>query len=277
LTSPYRPAENAGFKPSHSHSSAGVQKKPDPREAFSIRKWCDHAAAEAADLPPILSENRDLIESFQKELHSFALKLLECIAVALSLPRTHFATKHDRGLPNFDNFELMHYPALSPDSVASVPSHRISPHTDWGSITLLFQQDIGGLQVRPPHYANPVLSPDETWNNAPVFNDMVLVNIGDMMEFWTAGKLRSTWHRVTSNTVSNPEHGYMDRYCFAYFLHPNKDAVLVPIEGLRSEVNWKSRYEGTGRSAEEHIRARINGVHVEKDETFQGVTAIEAH
>lgn len=110
---------------------------------------------------------------------------------------------------------------------------------------------------------------------------MILVNIGDMMEFWTAGKLKSTWHRVTSNTVSNPEHGYADRYCFAYFLHPNKDAVLMPIEGLRTAKGWKSRYEGAGRSAEEHIRVRISGVHgdgkKEKDETFEAVNTVKAH
>ena len=202
-----------------------------------------------------------MIKAFQEELHSCALKLLECIALALGLPPTQFASQHSRGLPNFDNFELMHYPALSPKFAEEVPSNRISPHTDWGSITLLFQQDIGGLQVRPPHYTSPDLSPDEVWTNAPALNELVLVNIGDMMEFWTAGKLKSTWHRVTSNTVSHPEHGRTDRYCFAYFLHPNKDAVLVPMEGLRSEENWQSRYEGTGRSAEQHIRARINGVH----------------
>jgi isopenicillin N synthase-like dioxygenase len=258
--------------------SAGAKKKPDPREAFSIQKWVNAHAAEATTLPPILSENRTMIKRFQEELHSFALKLLECIALALDLPQTQFTSQHNRTLPNFDNFELTHYPALSLESVEEMPSHRISPHTDWGSITLLLQQEVGGLQVRPPHYVSPTLSPDEVWTNAPVFNDMVLVNIGDMMEFWTAGKLKSTWHRVTSNTISNPEHGRTDRYCFAYFLHPNKDAILVPIESLRSEENWQSRYEGTGRSAEEHIRARINGVHGTREElVMTSATALETY
>ena len=75
--------------------------------------------------------------------------------------------------------------------------------------------------------------------------------------------------------VSNPEHGYVDRYCFAYFLHPNKDAVLVPMEGMRVS-GWKPRYEGEGRTAEEHIRARIGGVHRVvkgdvKDEAAEGM------
>jgi isopenicillin N synthase-like dioxygenase len=258
--------------------SAGAKNKPDPRESFSINKWVDSDAADAAILPPILSENRTMIRTFQEELHSFALKLLECIAVALDLPSTQLASQHNRLLPNFDNFELMHYPPFSPKSVEQMPSHRISPHTDWGSITLLFQQDVGGLQVRPPHYTSPTLSPDEVWSDAPVFNDMVLVNIGDMMEFWTAGKLKSTWHRVTSNPASNPEHGRINRYCFAYFLHPNKDAVLVPIQGQRSEEDYQSRYEGIGRTAEEHIRARINGIHGTREEVAKrGQPPVESH
>src|SRR5436309_15180198 len=62
-------------------------------------------------LPPVLSEKRRMIKSFQEELHSFALELLECIAIALSLPKTQFASPHNRGRPNFDNCDLMHYPA----------------------------------------------------------------------------------------------------------------------------------------------------------------------
>jgi hypothetical protein len=53
--------------------SAGARQQPDPREAFSIRKWVDAAAAEAAALPPVLSEQRPMIKSFQEELHSLAL------------------------------------------------------------------------------------------------------------------------------------------------------------------------------------------------------------
>jgi len=95
----------------------------------------------------------------------------------------------------------MHYPVLDKDPASQISPHRISPYTDYGSITFLFQQDIGGLLVRPLHYLSLELSNDEVRTNAPVFNDMVLVNIADMMEFWTAGRLKSTWHKVTSNMV----------------------------------------------------------------------------
>jgi len=118
--------------------------------------------------------------------------------------------------------------------------------------------------VRPPQYKSPTLSPSEVWTDAPVYNNMVLINIGDMMEFWTAGLLKSTWHRVTSNTVANPEHGFTDRYCLAYFLHPDKDSVLEPLEQFR-KTGYVSRYDGAVRSAAEHIAMRINAIHGPKD------------
>lgn len=162
----------------------------------------------------------------------------------------------------------MHYPPVTQPSAQIAGQDikfRISPHTDWGTLTLLFQQSIGGLQVRPPHYTAPELDLDnETWTPAPVFNDMVLINIGDMLEFWTAGALKSTWHRV----VPTAAHGGVDRYTFAYFLHPNKDAVLVPIEAMKRD-GWVPRYAGIGRTAQEHIHARITGVHGQDKENGQ--------
>lgn len=248
---PYDPSKNAGFKGIRAIASS--RKQPDPREAFSVNKLVDEAAAEAFSLSPGLDAHRMQILTFQKSLHSFASRLLELIAVALDLPPSTFTSQHPRSRQNFDNFELMHYPPLSTTPAEEV-AYRISPHTDWGTITLLFQQSIGGLQVRPPHYTSPELHPDEQWTSAPAHNDMVLINIGDMMEFWTAGRLKSTWHRV----VPKPETRDVDRYCYAYFLHPDKDAVLEPIKQFEKE-GWIPRYAGKGRTAEEHIRARIAG------------------
>lgn len=232
----------------------------DPREAISINKWPTPEHATTAPLPPILSEARSQILAFQQQVQSFAKRLLELVALALDLPGTTFTRYHDAGKGNFDNFELMHYPPVtSPQDTdnASVPKFRISPHTDWGTLTLLFQSTVGGLEVRPPKYTNPTLSLDtETWTPAAALPDKILINIGDMLEFWTAGKLKSTWHRV----VPTASEGGLDRYTFAYFLHPDKDAILVPMKEFQQQ-GWVPRYAGVGRTAEQHIHARIEMVH----------------
>lgn len=257
---PYVPAQNAGFKPARSYSSANKEagaQKSDPRESFSMNKWVSKDAAASTPLPLGLAEHRETLLAFQRRCWGLANIILEQIAQSLELPQGYFLSQHHQDQANFDNFEIMHYPK---PELNEVSSHRISPHTDWGSITCLFQQKIGGLQVRPPRYTSPQPSPDEEWFDAPVLDDCILVNIGDMMEHWTAGKLRSTWHRVTSNTKYNREHGVSDRWCMAYFLHPDKDSVLKPIQQLKQE-GYVSRYEGEGRTAAEHIAARIGNAH----------------
>lgn len=104
-----------------------------------------------------------------------------------------------------------------------------------------------------------------------------------MLEFWTAGRLKSTWHRVVPVQT---EAGYgVERYSFAYFLHPDRDAMLVPMKGMERE-GWTPRYEGVGRTAEEHICARIEAVHglgsrgeagrsEKSEELFDGVNVVE--
>ncbi|ETI27318.1 hypothetical protein G647_09508 [Cladophialophora carrionii CBS 160.54] len=259
---PYIAARNAGYKPASSYGADG--KFTDPREAISINKWPTSSHASAAILPPILSEARGQIHTFQRQVQAFTAQLLELIALALGLPVTTFTRNHDPERENFDNFELMHYPPVAACAGSGAgltsdasPAYRISPHTDWGTLTLLFQSAVGGLEVRPPKYTSARLSlSTEKWTPAPALRDKILVNIGDMLEFWTAGKLKSTWHRVVPTAAD----GSLDRYTFAYFLHPDKDCVLVPMAGMEKE-GWVPRYEGVGRTAETHIHARIQAVH----------------
>lgn len=186
---------------------------------------------------------------------------MELIAIALELPMDQFTSCHSFEKENFDNLDLMHYPPVygSQHEDDKFSKYRISPHTDWGSATFLFQQDVSGLEVRPPKYTSPSLSLEtEKWTAAPARNDMILVNIGDMLEFWTAGLLKSTWHRVVPNTQLQGNMGAVDRYAIAYFVHPDQDTVLRPLEQMARE-GWIPRYKGFGRTAAQHIAARISG------------------
>jgi hypothetical protein len=61
------------------------KRKSDPREAFAINKWVDDAARDAAELAPVLAEHRDDIQVIQGELHEFAMKVLEFIALAIGV------------------------------------------------------------------------------------------------------------------------------------------------------------------------------------------------
>jgi isopenicillin N synthase-like dioxygenase len=94
---------------------------------------------------------------------------------------------------------------------------RLGAHTDYGSLTLLYQDETpGGLQVHR----------DGVWRDAPIVPGTFVVNIGDLMSRWTNDRWVSTLHRV-----QNPAQGRWDvpRLSIPYFHQPNYDAVIEAI------------------------------------------------
>ncbi len=92
-------------------------------------------------------------------------------------------------------------------------------HTDFGCLTLLFQQNIGGLQIQ---------TQSGDWQDAPPRAGCAVVNIGDMLARWTNDRYRSTRHRVVN---ASPE----ARQSIAFFFDPDPDADLSPLPGCQDE------------------------------------------
>ncbi|KAI4163463.1 MAG: hypothetical protein LQ342_002970 [Letrouitia transgressa] len=157
--------------------------------------------------------------------------------------------------------DYFQYPALAAtwdyDGAVDI---RAGAHSDYGSITLLFQ--------RPSQPGLEILTPTSTWSPVPVFprgtegdsSPPILVNVGDLLSYWTNGLMRSTVHRVICAKDKLSE----DRYSIAYFCHPANDTKLVPIPSKmiqRTQVKSSEvdRDPGTadGITAEEHLRERL--------------------
>ena len=100
---------------------------------------------------------------------------------------------------------LLHYPP-SRDLDVQPRQIRAGAHTDFGSITLLFQDGIDGLEVRKQQ---------QGWMSAPSLPDTILVNTGDLMQRWTNDTFRSTAHRVVLPEGSGTERS---RYSGCLFL-----------------------------------------------------------
>jgi isopenicillin N synthase-like dioxygenase len=166
-------------------------------------------------------------------LHA-AYRLLAAFAMSLELPSDFFALRH-RG----ENVTLrfLHYPcSLQPMSAAQLGA---GAHTDYGSITLLFQDEVGGLELQDAQGG---------WISAPPVPRAAIVNTGDLMERWTNGRLRSTVHRV------RPMSGTRDRYSMALFVDPDSAVEVETFASCVSEA-VPSRY--TKITAGEHIRNKI--------------------
>src|SRR5439155_5219325 len=103
--------------------------------------------------------------------------------------------------------------------------HGVGEHTDYGLLTLLRQDDVGGLQVKTA----------SGWIEAPPVPGSFVCNIGDMLDRMTGGFYRSTPHRVRLNTSGR------DRLSFPLFLDPDFDARIEPIEGLTASAAAQDR------------------------------------
>lgn len=141
----------------------------------------------------------------------------------------------------------------APPQEQSLEGVALGEHTDFGSVTVLFNR-LGGLQVRLPDYIQP-LQPSSSAPSSPVEQALCtsgwtyvrplpghcIVNLGDALVKFSSGKLRSNIHRV----VAPPgEQGKVTRYSLVYFCRPEDDVRLRSlveggVEGEEEEVSAK--------------------------------------
>jgi isopenicillin N synthase-like dioxygenase len=156
--------------------------------------------------PSRLPEMRAVVLDYLAALEQVGQALLGGMALALGLARDWFAV-HLTADPVV-LFRIFRYPA------AEQQAWGVGEHTDYGLLTLLAQDEIGGLQVRTP----------SGWVDAEPRPGTLVCNIGDMLERLTGGRYRSTPHRVYSPSGE-------ERLSFPFFLDPSWDAVVdrLPI------------------------------------------------
>ncbi|PIK57482.1 hypothetical protein BSL78_05635 [Apostichopus japonicus] len=119
---------------------------------------------------------------------------------------------------NCTTLRTLYYPPLqSDDEIEDMPM-RCGEHSDYGAITLLFQDTTGGLEVR---------SVDGRWIPVQHIPDTVLVNLGDLMQRWTSDVYRAAKHRV----VFSPKTVNLSRQSIAFFGNPDDDAIIECLDG----------------------------------------------
>jgi isopenicillin N synthase-like dioxygenase len=175
------------------------------------------------NLWPDLPGFREAVEAYERAMHSFCLRLLRPLAIALGLPSNWFAP-HFRQPTTF--LRLLHYPPH--DMAAPQDSFGSAPHTDYGFITILCQDMQGGLEVRRR---------DGTWLPAPPIPGTWVVNVADMLARWTNGRWLSTPHRVTNLSGG-------DRYSCPYFFDMAMDSIVevLPTCAARQTPPLPVRY-----------------------------------
>jgi isopenicillin N synthase-like dioxygenase len=153
---------------------------------------------------------RSTIFEYMGAVTALGHRVIRTIALSLGLPGDYFASRYTAD--PLVLFRIFLYPSRAVPAGADV-RHRVGEHTDYGLLTLLRQDDVGGLQVHTR----------QGWIEAPPVPESFVCNIGDMLDRMSGGLYRSTPHRVALN------HSGRDRLSFPLFFDPDFDARIEPI------------------------------------------------
>ena len=236
------PESNRGYstfgreKVTQSHDASEISKlrasNPDLKESMEIGKegvsgrpnqWPDNIDAEGEAFTATMK----LFFLMCKDVH---IDIMRSIALGMGL-NEYFFDPHTDGGDN--NLRLLHYPPVLKSVFKDNPDQvRAGEHSDYGSITLLFQDQVGGLEVR---------SPNGAFVRAKPIEGTVIVNAGDLLSRWSNDEIKSTNHRVVQppaeeGDVSNM---YPVRYSIAYFCNPNNESNIEALPGT-----WEKLPEG---------------------------------
>ncbi|CAN8104661.1 unnamed protein product [Discula destructiva] len=227
-----------GFKPVGS-TKTDAKGTPDTATFFNISKDAILENTTRWPLPDVVLAQKPLLSRYMRNAHETGLQILSILGAKLGLPAATLANFHRITEEAGDHVRLTYGPSRR---TADQPEIQTPGHTDFGSITVLFNW-LGGLQVwsdpaRGGSFEN-VVDPDSAaanngdgeqprwlWVRPPPPNHAI-VNLGDAMVKWTGGVLCSGRHRV----VPAPgEQGCFDRYSVVYFVRPADKAVLRRLE-----------------------------------------------
>ena len=180
------------------------------------------------------NEFKDVMKAFHDRCKGLHMEVMRAVALGMGIEESWFDAYADRG----DNtLRLLHYPGVKKDVFEQKKGQvRAGEHTDYGSITLLFQDERGGLQVK---------SPNGNFIDATPIPGTVVINAGDLLARWSNDTIKSTKHRVVeppAKMEDSQSEEYAPRYSVAYFCNPNFDRFIDAIPGTFEKEG--KRYEG---------------------------------
>jgi isopenicillin N synthase-like dioxygenase len=159
--------------------------------------------------PSNLPNFRPTMEEYYNALRGLAELLCSAFAIGLNLPEDFFSDKTNKPLAQL---RLLHYlPQETPKAGEAI---GCGTHTDYGIVTILWQDMVGGLQIK---------NRKNQWINAPISPDIFICNIGEMMARWTNDLWVATPHRVINTSGKH-------RYSVAMFFDPNYDCEIYPLD-----------------------------------------------
>jgi isopenicillin N synthase-like dioxygenase len=192
-----------------------VGSRPDLKESFiwGLDTATGSTAPDASGTPPnqwpeFLPQMRGLLSQYFTEVNEVGWRLMRAFAASLDIDQDSFVQSITRPT---SRGSIIYYPPQEPGAEAD--QFGVAPHTDWGCLTLLYQDQTGGLEVR---------GRNAEWVAAQPIPGTYVVNVGDLLARWTNDRFRSTPHRVINRS------GH-ERLSCAVFVDPDRDTLIAPV------------------------------------------------
>ncbi|MBW4597309.1 MAG: isopenicillin N synthase family oxygenase [Brasilonema angustatum HA4187-MV1] len=229
-----------GYFPVGSELTSG---KPDQKEGiyFGAELGEEHPLVQADTpmhgsnlFPSNIPLFRETVLEYMQAMTKLGHVLMAGIALSLGLEESYFTDRYTAD--PLILFRIFNYPPYSSLSDAE-DKWGVGEHTDYGILTILKQDDSGGLQVKSK----------SGWVAAPPVLGSLVCNIGDMLDKMTGGLYRSTPHGVQnlSGRVDTKRLVARHRLSFPFFFDPNFNVEVKPIQlgGLVND-DHKERWDG---------------------------------
>lgn len=265
------PEINRGYAPPKTESlslSLGVESANRMNDFFEAFNVGDAASDHPGLDLPVSVYNENLwpsahapgfqagVQAYSVEAGRVARTLVRAFADALGLPEGFFDayTSHSLDVLRMNNY------ALPPGTDVTLDGDLtgMGEHTDYGIVTVLWADQVAGLQV---------LGTDGLWHDVQPADGALLVNLGDLTGRWTNDRWMSTLHRVKPPVID----GTIERRRSAAFFHDgNWDAVISTLPGMVDDEH-PDRYDPV--TVEEHITAKLRGSRAGVRNTAAGAEA----
>ena len=204
--------------------SEGTETPPDLKESFTSGAQTPVGTPEIDDYwfapdvwPAETPEFRDLFTAWTSQMRRLSDDVLGLMAAALGLAGPDNPFRDLASNPTWSS-NINHYPPLHDVGDPEPGQFRIGPHTDFGTVTILDREPgAGGLQVHSEHSG---------WADAPWNPDALTVNIGDILEYWSAGRWPAGRHRVLPPQPDAPAE---DLVSLIFFYELDHDALVTPV------------------------------------------------
>ncbi len=209
---------------------------------------------------------RAFMESFFRQCEVLVRHLLDALSLVLNLPPADMLARvHSEG--RF-KMSLLRYPSLPVRDICSGARARMPAHSDFGTLTLLFQDNVGGLEVAEPDSSvngetSAAVEKEGRFRKVKPMPGTVVVNVGYLLMRWGNGRWKSAVHRVVgpeASKIREDDEMTPERYSVPFFASPDPGTVVEALPGCWSDEvprRWKAMNAG------EYLDRKRAGVYVQ--------------